>query len=50
MLEGCPNQKICESGEAKLEDPKIIAGIQQRMLNVKHKVSCFVKFFIINFL
>ncbi|XP_045033292.1 cytosolic Fe-S cluster assembly factor nubp1 isoform X1 [Daphnia magna] len=35
---GCPNQKICESGEAKLEDPKIIAGIQQRMLNVKHKV------------
>lgn len=47
LLEGCPNQKICESGEAKLEDPKIVAGIQQRMLNVKHKVSSFDKTFLI---
>ncbi|EFX70261.1 hypothetical protein DAPPUDRAFT_328248 [Daphnia pulex] len=36
--DGCPNQKICASGEIIVEDPKIMVGIQERMLNVKHKI------------
>lgn len=35
--DGCPNQKICASGQANVEDPDI-KGIRARMAQIKHKI------------
>eukprot|EP01071_Lankesteria_metandrocarpae_P009655 Lankesteria_metandrocarpae@DN5232_c0_g1_i2.p1 len=35
--EGCPNKKICASGEATQEDPAVVE-IANRLSNVKHKI------------
>ncbi|KAL4659093.1 cytosolic Fe-S cluster assembly factor NUBP1 [Arapaima gigas] len=35
--QGCPNQRICASGEAKAPDPAI-EEIKQKMASVKHKI------------
>lgn len=34
---GCPNQKVCSSGDAKKPDPDI-ADIRYKLRNVKHKI------------
>jgi Mrp family chromosome partitioning ATPase len=35
--EGCPNQSLCASGEAKKPDPAI-AEVKDRLSNIKHKI------------